>query len=87
MTAGCFLFRFLSGPYNRKQKCIECVVKYNIFYTFFQKNLSIEGTLTLFESLVLLILLYGCKILGFENTNIIENIHVSFMCHILSVKN
>ena len=49
-------------------------------------NLSIECKLKLFDSVVTPILLYGCEIWGYENTDIIENIHVTFMRRILPLK-
>jgi hypothetical protein len=49
-------------------------------------NLSIECKLKLFDSMVTPILLYGCEIWGYENTDIIENIHVTFMRRILPLK-
>ena len=49
-------------------------------------NFSVECDLKLFDSMVLTILLYGCEIWVYENTDIIESIHTSFLRHILPVK-
>jgi hypothetical protein len=49
-------------------------------------NFSVECKLKLFDSMVLPILLYGCEIWGYENTDIIESIHIKFLRHILPVK-
>ena len=36
--------------------------------------------------MVLTILLYGCEIWGYENLDIIENIHINFLRRLLPVK-
>ena len=36
--------------------------------------------------MVIPILLYGCEIWGYENIDIIDSIHISFLRHILPVK-
>ena len=51
-----------------------------------ENNLSVECTLKLFDCMVFPILLYGCEIWGYENTDIIESIHIDFMRHILPAK-
>ena len=46
LAAAGFLSHYLRGPlpcltpYNRKIKCVECVVKYNIFFLPYQKCLK-----------------------------------------------
>ena len=51
-----------------------------------ENNLSVECTLKFFDCMPLPILLYGCKIWGYENIDIIESIHIDFMRHILPAK-
>ena len=51
-----------------------------------ENNLSVECTLKRFDCMVLPIHLYGCEIWGYEHSDIIENIHIYFMRHILPAK-
>ena len=49
-------------------------------------NLPLDIKLELFDSLVLPILTYGCEAWGFENTNLIEKIHLKYLKYSLSLK-
>ena len=49
-------------------------------------NLPIDLQLKLFDHTIVPILLYGCEIWGYHNTNIIENVHNKFLRNILKVK-
>ena len=49
-------------------------------------NLPLDCKLKLFYSIVLPILLYGCEIWGYENIDIIENVHINVMRRILPFK-
>ena len=44
-----------------------------------QLNLLLDIQLELFDSLVLLILTYGCEVWGFENINLIEKLHLKYL--------
>ena len=50
------------------------------------KNISVECKLKISDSMVPQILLNGCEIWGYENIDIIENIKISFLRHILPEK-
>ena len=49
-------------------------------------NLPLDIQLELFDSLVLPILTYGCEVWGFENTNLIEKLHLKYLKYSLSLK-
>ena len=49
-------------------------------------NLSITCLLSLFDKMVKPILLYGCKIWGFGNNDVLEKIHLKFGKVILNLK-
>ena len=49
-------------------------------------NLPIDLQLKLFDNTIVPILLYGYEIWGYQNTNIIENVHNEFLRNILKVK-
>ena len=51
-----------------------------------EHSLPLDCKLKLFDSMVLPILLYGCEIWGYENLDIIENIHINFLRRLLPVK-
>ena len=59
--------------------------KLSIFYTKRINNLhiSIHLQLQLFDHTMVPILLYGCEIWGFQNTNLIELVHNQFMRNIM----
>ena len=49
-------------------------------------NLSIECQLDMFNKAVVLILLYGSEVWGFENVDILEKLHLRFSKHLLRLK-
>ena len=49
-------------------------------------NIPIDLQLYLFDHMILPIALYGCEIWGFENCQIIENMHNDFLRHIVGLK-
>ena len=49
-------------------------------------NLPIDLQLKLFDNTIVPFLLYGYEILGYQNTNIMENVHNEFIRNILKVK-
>ena len=51
-----------------------------------QLNLPLDIQLELFESLVLPILTYGFEAWGFENSNLIEKLHLKYLKYSLSLK-
>ena len=60
-----------------------------MFYILQKSNeycLSIEYRLKLFDAIVVPILLYGCEIWGFENINILENVHIQFLRYLAHVR-
>ena len=58
-------------------------------YSLLQKcrklDLAIDIQLQLFDSLILLICLYGCEVWGFENIDLVERLHLQFCKSILYV--
>ena len=51
-----------------------------------QLDVPLDIQLELFDSLVSPILTYGCEVWGFENTNLIETIHLKYLKYSLSLK-
>ena len=51
-----------------------------------QLDLPLDIQLQLFDTLIMPILTYGCKVWGFGNLNIIENLHLKYLIYILGVK-
>ena len=49
-------------------------------------NLSVKSQYDLFDKIVKPILLYGCEIWGFSNTDIIEKVHLKFCKLLLNLK-
>ena len=49
-------------------------------------NISIDLQLHLLDYVILPIALYGCEIWGFENSQIVENLHYDFLRHIEGLK-
>ena len=49
-------------------------------------NIPVDLQLKLFDSLIEPILLYSCEVWGFENTDILERIHLQFLKYTLSVR-
>ena len=51
-----------------------------------QLDVPIDLQLSLFDSLIIAILLYRCEIWGFENIPMIERIHLKYLKYILGLK-
>ena len=51
-----------------------------------QLDLPLDIQLELFDTLIIPILTYGCKVWGFESLNIIEKLHLKYLKYILGVK-
>ena len=49
-------------------------------------NIPIDIQLYLFDHVILPIALYGCEIWGFENSQIVENLHNDFLRQIVDLK-
>ena len=49
-------------------------------------NLPIDLQIKLFDHTIAPILLYGCEIWGYQNTQIIENVHNDFLRNILKLR-
>ena len=49
-------------------------------------NIPIDLQLKLFDQTIVPILLYGCEVWGFQNTQLIENVHNEFLRHILNLR-
>ncbi len=49
-------------------------------------DLPIDLQLELFDAMVLPIITYGCEIWGYRTIRDIENLHITFMKHILHVR-
>ena len=49
-------------------------------------NLSVKSQYDLFDKIVIPILLYGCEIWGFSNTDIIEKVHIKLCKLLLNLK-
>ena len=78
-----------SGSFNKaKKRLSEKATKamYNVIKKGRQCNLSIECQLELFDKLVKPILLYGCEVWGFGKNDIIEQVHLKFLKHLLHLK-
>jgi hypothetical protein len=59
---------------------------YGVIRKIRQFNLPIEQQFDLFDKVVKPVLLYGCKIWGYENLDIIERVHLKFLKYILCMK-
>ena len=49
-------------------------------------DIPIDLQLYLFDNVILPIALYGCEIWGFENSQIIENLHNDFLRRIINLR-
>ena len=49
-------------------------------------NIPTDLQLKLFDQTIAPILLYGCEVQGFQNTQLIENVHNEFLRHIFKVR-
>ena len=49
-------------------------------------DIPIDLQLYLFDQIILPIALYGCEIWGFENSQIIENLHNDFLRQIINLR-
>ena len=59
---------------------------YGVIGKIRQFNLPLECQLDLFDKIVVLVLLYGCEIWGFESIDIIERIHLKSLKYIFNLK-
>ena len=59
---------------------------YGVIGKIRQFNLPLECKLDLFDKIVVLVLLYGCEIWGFESIDIIERINLKFLKYIFNLK-
>ena len=49
-------------------------------------NLAVDCTLDMFDKIVKLEMLYGCEVWGYNQSILIEKLHLKFCKHILNVK-
>ena len=72
---------------TKKKHTVEQARK--VMYVLFKRirnlYIPIDLQLYLFDHVILLIALYGCKIWGFENSQIIENLHNDFLRQIINL--
>ena len=59
---------------------------FNLWRRSRQLDLPLDIQLELFDTLIMPILTYGCKVWGFENRNILEKLHLKYLKYILGVK-
>ena len=74
-----------TGSFKANQKMLvkkATSAMYDVLRKGRHNNLSIKCHLDLFDKVVKPILLYGCELWGFENTDLIERVHLKF-CKIL----
>ena len=66
---------------NARKHIVEQAKKamYLLFFRINNLNLPIDLQLKLFDHTVLPILMYGCEIWSFENTDMLERVHTEFM--------
>ena len=84
------------GVIFSKNKSFYSTIKHNVdqakkaIYMLYKcirnLNLPIDLQLKIFDNTIVPILLYGYEIWGYQNTNIIENVHNEFLRNILKVK-
>ena len=66
---------------NARKHIVEQAKKamYLLFFRINNLNLPIDLQLKLFDHTVIPILMYGCEIWSFENTDMLERVHTEFM--------
>ena len=78
-----------TGSFNKaKKKLAEKATKamYSVLKKGRSLNLSIKCQIELFDKIVKPVLLYGCEIWGYGKNDIIEQIHLKFLKHLLHMK-
>ena len=68
---------------NQASKCIFSLKKHFINY----KYMPIDVLLTIFDTKILPILLYGCEVWGFHGAKDIESVHIKFCRYALKLSN
>ena len=58
-----------------------------MYYKLRNLRIPIDLQLKLFDSLIAPILVYSCEILGFENKQRIEELHLQYLKQILNLRN
>ena len=91
----CKEFKYL-GVIFSKNRSFHSAIKHNVehgrktmnllYKRIRNLNLPIDLQIKLFEHTIAPILLYGCEIWGYQNTQIIENVHNDFLRKILKLR-
>ena len=89
MTMFIWVFVLIGMAHSLKQKKLLHDKASKAMYSLIQKGrrlkLPTDIMLKLFDSCVAPILLYGCEVWGYENTDIIEKVHTKFCKFIFGV--
>ena len=78
-----------SGSFLNCRKYLVEIANKALFHVFTKinnLNLPIDLKIKLFDQTIVSILTYGCEVWGYENLDIIENVHCSFLRRITKVK-
>ena len=59
---------------------------FSVFSKSCKLDLPVDIQLDLFDKIIIPILTYGCEVWGFENTNILEKLHLSYCKQLLQLK-
>ncbi|OWF46235.1 RNA-directed DNA polymerase from mobile element jockey [Mizuhopecten yessoensis] len=81
-------FNFSCSFFKARKKIVEQAQKsvFAVYKKLRNISLPVDLQLKIFDSLIMPVLLYSSEIWGFENTNIIEKIHLQFCKYILNVR-
>jgi predicted DNA repair protein MutK len=82
------LFNYNSNITNAKKRLIvkSQIALYSVSYKIRNIKIPIDLQLKIFDTLVAPILLYGSEVLGFENNDNIEKVHLQFLKKNLGVR-
>ena len=82
------LFNYSDSFVKKRTKLMDQARK--VLYCLYRKlrniSIQIDLQLKLFDSLILPILTYGCEVWDYENTDLLEKLHLHYCRNILGVR-